>query len=862
MSVQNSNTAIAVIGMACRLPGARDVDRYWKNLLEGAHFLAPLDTSGLRSKGVPQDRYTREGHVAVSGAVDGVEDFDSSFFGIAPAEADTMDPQHRLFLEEAVHALEDAGWAGRAAGGRVGVFCGSGENQYGRLLPEPDEGAGSHRRMSDAPAMLPLRVSYHLDLRGPSVFVNTLCSTGLTAVHLARRSLLAGDCDIALAGAVSVRLPHEHGYLAGESAVLSPDGTLRPFDRDANGTVPGSGVGIVVLRPLADALRDGDRVHAVLHGTAVNNDGSDRQSFAAPSVTGQRDAILAAVADAGVDPRAIGYVEAHGTGTPLGDPVELAALREAREQLGVDTSCAIGAVKSSIGHLDTAAGMAGLIKAVLSVREGVIPATVNHRELLPSADVDGSGLHVNTRSRAWPQNGLPRCAGVSALGVGGTNAHVVVGHHVAAPGPRGTDGAAPEVFPVSARSADAFHGLRKSLADAVTVAGDMAAADVARTLQDGRMPRELRRAWVTPSLPEFAALLREEAAPVPAGPIEMAIDLGSAVRPDQSLADRIPAFATARDRSDATERAFLTGYAALEELAALGVRVATVTARGAGEYLAAAHAGALDRDVALRCAVRHEAVRAVVRGGGDLSGCEKHLAAIEDDLRAHRPTRPETALRSLSLGETVPAGTELSVDHFLDVARTAVMDGGPAAGPGDAADLMGALASWKDWLELAAWCWERGADLDWGRLRAGSAHTVALPLYPFHARRHWAITVPDGTAADPDPTSRVEPEPEPGTGAQEDVVAVVMDTWRSVLGETDVEPDSDFFALGGHSLVAARIVARLRERFGVSVSVGDLLDAETPEGMAGLVREQQASAALYTALTAPRGADSTGSFEL
>ncbi|MFD6231611.1 beta-ketoacyl synthase N-terminal-like domain-containing protein [Streptomyces sp. NPDC060232] len=867
MSAQNSNSAIAVIGMACRLPGARDVDRYWSNLLEGSDFLAPLDASALRSKGVPRERYAREGHVAVSGAVDGVEEFDSSFFGIAPAEADAMDPQHRLFLEEAVHALEDAGWAGRAAGGRVGVFCGSGENRYGRLLPAPEEGAGSHRRMSDAPAMLPLRVSYHLDLRGPSVFVNTLCSTGLTAVHLARQSLLAGDCDIALAGAVSLQLPHEHGYLAGESAVLSPDGTLRPFDRAANGTVPGSGVGIVVLRPLADALRNGDRVHAVLHGTAVNNDGSDRQSFAAPSVAGQRDVILAAVADAGVDPRAIGYVEAHGTGTPLGDPVELAALREARERLGVDTPCAIGAVKSSIGHLDTAAGMAGLIKAVLSVREGVIPATAHHRELLPSAGIEGSGLYVNTRLREWPDNGQPRCAGVSALGVGGTNAHVVVGHHRAAPGPQDTDVATPAVFPVSARSADAFHELRRSLADALTSAGETASADVARTLQDGRMPRELRRAWVASSLPEAAVLLKDEAAPVPAGPLEVALDLGSAVRPGPSLTDRIPALATARARPDATERAFLTAYAALDELAALGVRVATITAHGAGEYLAAAHAGALDRDVALRCAVRHEAVRAVVRDGGDLSACETHLAAMEDDLRAHPPTRPESALRSLSLGETVPAGTELTADHFLDVAQSAVMDGGPGAAPRDAADLMEALASWQDWLELAAWCWERGADLDWGRLRAGSAHVVALPGYPFHPRRHWAIATPDDAAAHPDPASGAKPVPVPvsvsvpAEGSQ-DVVAVVTDIWRSVLGEDDIAPDSDFFALGGHSLVAAQIVARLRERFGVNVSVGDLLDAETPEAMAALVREQQTSAALYSALTAPHSADPTGSFEL
>ncbi|CAM5275000.1 hypothetical protein SBADM41S_12048 [Streptomyces badius] len=858
MSVQNLDRAVAVIGMACRLPGARDVDAYWSNLLAGNHFLDRLDETSLRDRGVPRDRSGREGYVGVSGAVDGVEHFDASFFGIAPAEADTLDPQHRLFLEEALHALEDAGWAGRAAGRRVGVFCGSGENRYGRLLPEPDEAAGSHRRMSDAPAMLPLRVSYHLDLRGPSVFVSTQCSTGLTAVHMARQSLLAGDCDIALAGAVSVQLPHEHGYVARESAILSPDGVLRPFDRDASGTVPGSGVGVVVLRPLAAALRDGDRVHAVLHGSAVNNDGSGRQSFAAPSVDGQRDVILAALADARLDSRSIGYVEAHGTGTALGDPIELAALREARERTGADTPCAVGAVKSSIGHLDTAAGMAGLIKAVLCVREGVIPATVNHRELLPSADLEGTGLYVNTRCRPWPDDEHPRYAGVSALGVGGTNAHIVIGRHVPASEPGAVEDGVPHVLPLSARDAESFHRLRERLADALAGGPDRACADVSRTLQDGRMPRELRRAWVVSTTSEFATQLKDASDPVAAAPLEGAVDLGTAVRPEPSLADRIPALHTAVDHSDPVGRGFLLGRAALAELAVLGVRFATLTAHGAGEYLAAACAGALDHEVALRCAVRYETIRAVVQDGGDLSVAEEHLAAITADLRTHPPTSPDCALRSLSLGEMVPAGRVPSADHFLDVAQTSVMAGGLATLPADAVDLMGALSSWEDWLTLVARCWERGADLDWARLRGGSPRTVDLPRYPFAERRHWAINGPAETAAEPP----APVGPVPAAGAEQDVRAVVMEIWESVLGVQDVEPDADFFALGGHSLVAAQITARLWERLGVRVPLGDLMDAETPEGMAELVRELRASAELYDRLTTSHRAEMTESFEL
>ncbi|MFF8845274.1 beta-ketoacyl synthase N-terminal-like domain-containing protein [Streptomyces sp. NPDC015127] len=868
MSAQRDRRSVAVIGMACRFPGARDIDAYWRNLLDGASFLAPLDEDDLRARGVPDDVRTREGYVPVSGELDGVDEFDASWFGIAPAEAAAMDPQHRLFLQEAVHALEHAGWAGGAAGSRVGVFCGSGENRYARLLPEPGSGAGSHRSMSDAPAMLPLRVSYHLDLRGPSVFVSSLCSTSLTAVHLARQSLLAGDCDIALAGAVSVQLPQDHGYVAQDGGVMSPDGGLRPFDASARGTVPGSGVGVVVLRRLDEALGDGDHIHAVLHGTALNNDGADRQSFAAPSVGGQREVVMAALAEAGVDPGTIGLVEAHGTGTPLGDPVELAALREARERLGVTTPCAIGTVKSSIGHLDSAAGMAGLIKAVLAVREGVVPATVGHRELNPAADLTGSGLYVATERRPWPDDAHPRRAAVSALGVGGTNAHVVVGQF--RPGPEQSGGAeadlpGPEVFPLSARTSAAFHRLRERLAEALGERHEVSGADVARTLQDGRRPRELRRAWVAASPDELGTALKEDADPTPTGPVELVVDLAKPVDPAPSVTERLPLLGKALGHPEGAERAFLLGHAALESLAALGVAPDVLHAAGAGEYLAAAFAGALDHDVALRCAVRHERIRELVTSSGDLSACEAELAAIERELDTSPPAPAAVALRSAALGITVPAGSALSASHFLEVSQAAAMgDDVTAGGPG-LPDVLDALSSWRSWLTLAAYCWERGADVEWAALRGPAGRRVPLPLYPFEPVRHWAAAEP----AWPAPHAALADEaPRTGTGtavdvdADTDVLAEVVAIWEAVLGVADVDREASFFVLGGHSLVAAQIVARLRERFGVRVPVGDLLDAETPAGMAELVAERVASARLYEELTTTGDDDTTGTFEL
>ncbi|MFA7766300.1 beta-ketoacyl synthase N-terminal-like domain-containing protein [Streptomyces sp. NRRL S-448] len=865
-SAQRDRQTVAVVGMACRFPGARDVQTYWRNLLDGASFLAPLTDDEARAKGVPDGVRGLERYVSVSGAVDGIEHFDAAYFGISPAEAAVMDPQHRLFLEETVHALEHAGWAGRASGRRVGVFCGSGENRYGALLPSPGDGESSHRGMSDAPAMLPLRASYHLDLRGPSVFVSSLCSTALTAVHLARRSLLADDCDVALAGAVSVQLPHEHGYVAHDGGVMSPGGALRPFDRTADGTVPGSGVGIVVLRRLDDAVRDGDVIHAVIHGTALNNDGADRQSFAAPSVRGQRDVILAALREAQVDPATIGYVEAHGTGTPLGDPIELAALVEARGQLGVTAPCAVGAVKSSVGHLDSAAGMAGLIKAILAVREGVIPATVGHTWLNPAVDLAASGLYVNGERRPWSDASHPRRAAVTALSVGGTNAHVVLGQYTPAPAadPH-AEATQPYLFPLSAHTPAAFQRLRERLADVLAGLTAGTWPDVAHTLQAGRAPRELRRAYVASSPAELQARLKDDTAPVPQGRIQLTVDLTGKANAAPSLPGLLPLPEGAPENSSGGERAFLLVHAALTTLTGLGVVPDVLVAVGSGIFPAAAAAGALDRDVALQCAVRLERVRDIVLNGGDLSVCDRELTSMEKELAAARRAPLSTAVRCVTTERTFPAGSVPSVEDFLEVAHMVVMEGGQEAGAAaesceDRPDVLRALADRDSWLALLGHCWERGADLVWDAVRDPAARTTVLPGYPFEPVRHWAV---------PEVVDPVRQQSAPVAVASAalaaddaDVLAEVTAIWEAVLGVHDVTPDASFFALGGHSLVAAQIIARLRERFAVRVPLGDLLDAETPAGMAGLVEERLVSARLYTELSAADDTETMGTFEL
>ncbi|MFG3052199.1 beta-ketoacyl synthase N-terminal-like domain-containing protein [Kitasatospora sp. NPDC048239] len=814
--------AVAVVGLACRFPGARDLDEYRELLLrDGGAVQRFTDQQDGPDAPAADPRY-----VPVGGELADVDLFDAEYFGIAPAEAAAMDPQQRLLLQEAVHALEHAGWAGGDGLGRVGVFCGSGDNRYGTLIAAD----GTEPAPGTTAAALPLRVSYHLGLTGPSVFVASLCSTALTALHLARRSLLAGDCDAALVGAVSVALPHERGYLAVDGGVLSPSGACRPFDRRADGTVPGSGVAVVVLKRLSDALRDGDTVHAVLRGSALNNDGAARLSFAAPSVDGQRDVLLAAWAESGVDPATIGYLEAHGTGTPLGDPVELAALLAARRRLGVTAPCAVGSAKAALGHLDAAAGMAGLIRAVLAVRDAVVPGTAGHRETTTAVDLAGSGLHVPAAAAPWPASDGPRRAAVTALGVGGTNAHAVLEQPPARPAAPAAAG--PQLLPLSARSLWSFERSAAAVRDVLAGEGTDPAA-LARALQSGRAPGRLRRAWTAADPAGLAAAL----AAGPATPVDGPLVLG--------LADGDDATDTAADTTADTP-GFDRRLAALRALAALGVEPSALAASGAGEFAALAFGGAFDEDTARRCAGHHATAVAAARPGGDLSACERAMAALEAELAAAEPGLLQVEVRSVTLDTVLPAGTAPSPTHLLDVTASAVLGEEPAPLPPEARAVVPVDGDAERWLRLVADCWERGADVRWELLHPAGGGRSAAPPYPFQPVRHWHPAVPDGRAQRP-PLAEPPPgpqDPPPGATTLETVLAI----WCEVLGLPEVAPADDFFVLGGHSILAAQVLARIRESYGVRIPLGDLLDAETAEATAELIDTELASSRLYRTL--------------
>jgi amino acid adenylation domain-containing protein len=497
--VQRDDNGVAIVAMTARLPGARDLDTFWRNLCDGVESIERMDLDAVLSGGLDERVVRDPAYVPAHSSIADVDMFDAAYFDYTPREAELMDPQQRLFLECASEALAQAGIDPQRADERIGVFAGAGMTSYlYLLLQRPDlvrASGGWQAVIRSDKDYLPLRVSYKLNLHGPSIDVQTACSTSLVAVHQARTSLLAGDCDVALAGGVTLRVPRHPGYLYEEGGILSPDGRCRPFDARAAGTVFGEGVGVVVLKRLSDALADGDPIRAVIRGTAVNNDGADKVGFTAPSVSAQAELIALAQAAAGVEASSIGYVEAHGTATSLGDPIEVSALNQAFEGVARGT-CALGSVKGNIGHLDRAAGVAGLIKTVLVLEHGQIPPSLHYERANPEIDFDAGPFYVNTVLSDWERvDGRARRAGVSSFGMGGTNAHAIVEE-----APPVAESDAPSrrwhVLPVSARSGQALDAACEALATHLERHPGLALADVAYTLQVGRTDCEQRAAVV------------------------------------------------------------------------------------------------------------------------------------------------------------------------------------------------------------------------------------------------------------------------------------------------------------------------------------------------------------------------------
>lgn len=510
MQESTVNLDIAIVGMSGRFPGANNIEEFWQNIQNKVESISFLSNDDLADLNLEAEVLNDPNYVKAAPILPDIEHFDARFFGYSPKEAELIDPQHRLFIECAWEALENAGYDPETYNGLIGVYGGISTNTYffNNIYNNVNSRVISNNYTFNKD-FLTTNVSYKLNLKGPSIGVQTYCSTSLVALHLACKSLLDEECDIALAGGVTIIVPQKSGYYYEQDGILSPDGHCRAFDAKAQGTVFGSGLGIVVLKRLQDAIADGDYIHAVVKGSAINNDGSLKVSYTAPSVNGQAEVIVEALASAGIDADDISYIETHGTGTAAGDPVEIAALTKAfRAFTPRKGFCAIGSVKPNIGHLDIAAGIASLIKTVQALKYKKIPPSINFEVPNPEIDFENSPFYVNTQLTDWKTNNTPRRAGISSLGFGGTNAHVILEE-------------APEVtysnksrlwqlILLSAKTSTALEIATENLLAYFKQNSEVNLANVAYTLQVGRRAFNHRRILVCKNVRDAVTVLETQ----------------------------------------------------------------------------------------------------------------------------------------------------------------------------------------------------------------------------------------------------------------------------------------------------------------------------------------------------------------
>jgi acyl transferase domain-containing protein/acyl carrier protein len=692
---------LAIIGLAVRVPGAFDVTQFWQNLVNGKESVTFFSREEQLARGATPEELEHPSWVSAAPVIDQLEYFDADVFGMTPREAELADPQHRLFLETAHTALEDAAYDPARYPGAIGVYAGTGAGLYEWLNLRANRKLWSaiagHLNVSTAnsPDYVATTVSYKLNLRGPSLTVHTACSTSMVALHLACEAVRNGECDMALAGGVCVEMPHGRGYL-GMEGYTSPDGHCRPFDARAEGTLWGSGVGVVVIKRLADALADGDHIRAVVLGNAINNDGSDKVGFSAPSVTGQSEVIAQAIGVAGIDPRTITYVEAHGTGTALGDPIEVSALsRVYGQHVAHRQWCAIGSLKSNIGHLSQAAGIVGVIKAVLALQHGIIPPSVNFNDPNPAIDFENSPFYVVSSPSTFEGVGAPRRAGVSSFGIGGTNAHVVLQEAptpVTAPVAEPSKPRPAHLLPLSAANPSALQDAVRNLAAHLDEHPELDLADVAHTLRSGRAQHRHRAIAVATDSHDAVSALRDRkrlhVAEAAAGPPKVAfLFSGQGAQyagMGRQLYEHEPVFAAAveecldvipqlRDllfdpaagellrQTRYTQPAlFVIEYALARLWHAFGVRPAAMIGHSIGEYVAAAIAGVFTPADTLRLVASRGRLMQSTPTGSMLA-----VTLDESEVAQHLPDGLVVATVN-GPGTCVVAGETPAVEEFAD----------------------------------------------------------------------------------------------------------------------------------------------------------------------------------------------------
>lgn len=875
----NSSGSVAIVGMSGAFPGAQNIEQFWERLREGTELIS--QHSSTASRGMQSQR--RQFVPAVA-CMDGVDLFDAAFFGLTPAEAEITDPQHRILLEHAWNAMEHAGYDPGNYDGSIGVFAGCTTNSYlvNNIGSRPDLLQGLdpvQLNVGNGTDFLTTRISYKLNLRGPSHAVQSACSTSLVAVHCACRSLLDFECDMALAGGVSVNVTVLDGYWYREGGMLSPDGHCRAFDAEASGTVFGNGVGVVLLKRLEDAMADRDFIHAVILGSAVNNDGSNKVGYLAPAVNGQAAVIAEAFGSAGVEPESVGYVECHGTGTSLGDPVEIRALTKVFGSRS-EKFCAIGSVKTNVGHLDAAAGVTGLIKAVMSLRTATLVPTLHFQRANPFLGLEETPFHVPTDLQRWVRRAGPLRAGVSAFGVGGTNAHVVL--EEPPPKTRSEVGQCWQLLIVSAKTRTALRRAAENLADLLLRPPDGAElADIAYTLQVGRRAFPVRVSVVCRTPEEGAALLlnacnqapeeQEESAPPVAFlfPGEVAhfasrarylyqhepvfrahfvrcSEIAQSSRLSSVPLINAPDLPELEAEPDARAVRLLMllsfEYALAQLWISWGVKPQALIGEGAGKYCAACLSG----DMTIEDMLRSHNIKA--SGEEHRMSSQAEFEGGRSEIELHRTlASPGAVLLEIGAGGTMQA---LALRESGSQRARVLISSFPSAPIVEGAER-------RPLLEALGTLWQSGVAVEWKAFHAAQKRfRCPLPTYPFERQRYWIDRLPANSqnavqAASMHQTSGLPAPPprqtrpklrNPYVPPQDETERSIVAILERQLGVYPVGVTDKFGELGGDSLAGLQVVTEINAALGCEFRTVDLYEGLTPRALAARIAEHRAPA--------------------
>ena len=894
--------AIAIISMNGRFPGAKNVEQFWSNLYNGVESVKFFSREELIAQGIDDHLLDNEKFVAADAVLEDIDKFDASFFDYSTREAEIMDPQHRIFLECAWEAMESAGYNSELYDGRVAVFAGSALSGYmvRNLYSNPGlvENVGTFKIMiSNSQDFLATRVSYKMNFMGPSVNVNTLCSSSLVAVDMACKNLLEYNSDIAIAGGVSFQVSRNEAFFYQEGGIGSADGHCKAYDSRANGTTSGSGLSLVVLKRYEDALEDGDYIHGVIIGSAVNNDGSNKNSYTAPNVDGQAECIAEAIAMADINPETISYIEGHGTGTNLGDPIEVAGLTKAfRSYTNKKQFCALGSVKTNIGHLVTAGGVASLIKTVMAMQNKVIPASLNFEEPNQKIDFINSPFYVNHVRNEWNTDGSPRRAGISSFGIGGTNAHVIVQE---TPEVQQSDKTSrmEHLILLSAKTQTALEKMSDNLKEHINNKDIKNIEDIAFTLQVGRKNMDYRKAILCEGIKDLAEKLEKENNLDVFVKYKKKVELpivfmfsnekNTILHIDKDIYDKEPLYRKyieesikllenkidtdlfkvlypTKDEKDWVNAqlsknnikrlaAFITQYAMAKVLIDMEINPTMLVGEGVGEYVCACISNVIKIEDILDI----------------LATTDEMISVFNNEIVL---SEPEIDFISNVSGENIKEFEATDIDYWLVKQRQGNKylkglenlirkNDQIYIGMGDdysnafdnmkiKEDLKVILVDekiiedenrHKSFVRSLGKLWLEGVKINWNKLYEWERRCrIPLPTYPFEHKSYWIDEFKGNNTKEHNKESTLSklPRPEldiPYVEPRDEIEKIIAGAWEEALGYEQLGINDNFFELGGHSLIASAIAAELAKTFKVQIPLRELYEAATIEEVAKLV---------------------------